>query len=66
MSHCYFCQKNIKEIDFKDTKALSRFISAAGKIKVRKKTHLCARHQKRLAQAIKRARFMALMPYVKE
>ena len=64
--HCYFCQKNIKEIDFKDTKALERFISAAAKIKKRKKTHFCARHQKRFARAIKRARFMALLPYVKE
>jgi len=63
--HCYFCQQNIKEIDFKSTQVLSKFISAAGKIKSRKKTGLCAKHQKHLAQAIKRARFMALMPYTK-
>ena len=64
--HCYFCQKNYQEIDFKEVKTLERFISASGKIKARKKTKLCQRHQKRLAQAIKRARFLALMPYVKE
>jgi small subunit ribosomal protein S18 len=64
--HCYFCQRNIKEIDFKDTQTLNRFISALGKIRPRKKTGLCAQHQKKLAQAIKRARFLALLPYVKE
>jgi len=64
--HCYFCQRNIKEIDYKDTKTLSQFISLSGKIKPRKKTGLCSRHQRRLAQAIKRARFLALLPYVKE
>ena len=64
--HCYFCQRNIKEIDFKDIKALKQFISASGKIKARKKTWLCSFHQRRLAQAIKRARFLALLPYVRE
>ncbi|RLC39877.1 MAG: 30S ribosomal protein S18 [Candidatus Nealsonbacteria bacterium] len=64
--HCYFCQRNIKEIDYKDTKILSQFISLLGKIKPRKKTGLCSRHQRKLAQAIKRARFLALLPYVKE
>lgn len=64
--HCYFCQKNIKEIDFRDTKVLEKFISAAGKIKSRKKTGNCSRHQKKITQAIKRARFLALMPYIKE
>jgi len=64
--HCYFCQRNIKEIDYKDTKTLSQFISLSGKIKPRKKTGLCSRHQRKLAQAIKRARFLALLPYVKE
>jgi len=64
--HCYFCQRNIKEIDFKDTRALRQFISASGKIKTRKKTGLCSFHQRRLSQAIKRARFLALLPYVRE
>jgi small subunit ribosomal protein S18 len=64
--HCFFCQRNIKEIDYKDTKTLNQFISLLGKIKPRKKTGLCSQHQRKLAQAIKRARFLALLPYVKE
>lgn len=64
--HCYFCQRNIKEIDYKETQSLKRFIAASGKIKARKKTGLCGQHQRKMAQAIKRARFLALLPYVKE
>ena len=64
--HCFFCQRNAKEIDFKDTQTLKRFTSASEKIKSRKKTGLCAQHQKRLAGAIKRARFLALLPYTRK
>jgi len=64
--HCYFCQRNIKEIDFKDTQTLQRFTSLLGKIKGRKKTGLCARHQRKIAQAIKRARYLGLLPYLRE
>ncbi|MBU2578660.1 30S ribosomal protein S18 [Patescibacteria group bacterium] len=64
--HCYFCQKNIKDIDFKNTKALESFTSAAGKIKAKEKTKLCSFHQRKTAQAIKRARFLALLDYVKK
>jgi len=60
---CYFCQRNIKEIDFKETEVLKRFLSKQYKIKPRKKTGLCAKHQKQLARAVKRARFLALLPY---
>ncbi|GBD34099.1 30S ribosomal protein S18 1 [bacterium HR34] len=60
---CYFCQKNIKEIDFKDTQLLQKYISAMAKIKHRKKTGNCQFHQKRIAQAIKRARFLGLLPF---
>jgi small subunit ribosomal protein S18 len=63
MQQCYFCQNNIEEIDFKDSGVLLRFMSERYKIKSRKKTGLCARHQKRLATAVKRARYMALIPY---
>jgi len=63
---CYFCQKNTKEIDFRKSKVLEKFTSAAGKIKRRKKTGLCAYHQRRLARAIKRARYLALLAYVKK
>ncbi len=57
---CYFCQKNIKEIDFKNTDALQKFISGMAKIKSRKKTGTCSSHQRKLSQAIKRARFLGL------
>jgi len=60
---CYFCQKNIADIDFKDTATLSRFVSGFYKIKGKKKTGLCSKHQKKIANAVKRARQMGLMAY---
>jgi len=58
---CFFCKKNIREIDFKNTALLKRYISALGKIRPRKKTGLCAKHQRQLAKAIKRARHLGLL-----
>jgi len=58
---CYFCQRNIKEIDFKDSEFLKKFISASGKIKSKKRTGLCSSHQRKLERAIKRARILALL-----
>jgi small subunit ribosomal protein S18 len=63
---CIFCVEKIKEIDFKDTGRLRRFISDRGKIEPRRKTGTCAKHQRRLSVALKRARFMALLPYTGE
>lgn len=60
---CFFCSANQKVIDYKDAETLSKFLSVAAKIKPRKKTGLCAKHQRRLSQAVKRARFLALIPY---
>lgn len=60
---CYFCQQNIQEIDFKEIALLRRFLSSLAKIKSRKKTGLCAAHQRKLAKAIKRARHLGLLPY---
>ncbi len=60
---CYFCSHAIKDVDYKDTQTLQRFISSYGKILPRKKTAVCAKHQRKLAQAIKRARMMALLPF---
>ncbi len=60
---CYFCQHNIKEIDFKETEVLKRFISGLAKIRPKKKTGVCATHQRKLARAIKRARYLGLLPY---
>jgi len=61
---CYFCNQNIDSIDYKDTDLLRQFISAQAKIMPRKRSHLCAKHQRSLASAIKRARFMAFLPFM--
>ena len=60
---CFFCKKNISEILDTDVTVLSKFISSWGKIKRRKETGLCAKHQRKLSKAIKRARIMALLPF---
>jgi small subunit ribosomal protein S18 len=62
--NCYFCQRNIQEIDFKNTTLLKKFLSLSGKIKPRKKTGVCAWHQRRLKKAVKRARYLGLLPYL--
>ncbi len=61
---CYFTKNNIKTIDYKDTELLKRFITANGKIIPRRVTGTNAKYQRMLATAIKRARQMALLPYV--
>ena len=63
---CYFCQRNIKEIDFKNTEVLKKFISGLGKIKPRKKTGLCAKHQRQLSKTIKRARHFGLLSHTEK
>jgi len=60
---CRFCQDKIKTIDYKDEKRLMRFITEQGKIIPRRVTGTCARHQRQLAHAVKRARQIALLPY---
>lgn len=59
---CPFCSEKVR-IDYKDPSRLSKYILAGGKIASRRKTRACAKHQRRLAQAVKRARFLALLPY---
>jgi len=61
---CTFCIKG-EEVDYKDIAKLSRFISEKGKILPRRNTGLCSKHQRKLATAIKRAREMALLPYIR-
>jgi len=63
MRNCYFCRKNIKEIDYKDIETLSRFIDSLGKIKPPRATGNCAKHQRKIARTIKRARIMGLIPF---
>ena len=61
---CAFCRDKIEDIDYKNTEQLHRYISDRGKIAPRRRTGTCARHQRLLAMAIKRARHIALLPYV--
>ncbi len=61
---CFFKQNQINHIDYKDTDILKKFINPHGRILGRKRTGVCAKNQRKLANAIKIARFMALMPYV--
>jgi len=63
---CFFCREKIKEIDYKDADFLRRFLTDRGKIKARRKSAVCARHQRQLAVAIKRARHLALLPFTGE
>lgn len=62
---CVFCGKD-SEIDYKDTAKLKRYVSERGKILPRRITGNCARHQRALTTAIKRARHVALMPYIQD
>ncbi len=64
MKQCYFCTNNIKVIDYKDTESLKRFLDPFAKIVSRKQTGVCAKHQRKLAQAVKHSRFMALIPFI--
>jgi len=61
---CSFCGDKIETIDYKDPAKLRPYISDRGKIEPRRKTGTCAKHQRALARAIKRARHIALLPYV--
>lgn len=63
MQQCNFCSKNIKEIDFRRIGVLKRYVSSQSKIIDPQHTGVCAKHQRKLAKAIKRARRMALLPY---
>ena len=60
---CSFCVDKATEIDYKDVAKLRRYISESGKILPRRMSGTCAKHQRWLATAIKRARQMALLPY---
>ncbi|NQT49495.1 30S ribosomal protein S18 [Candidatus Kuenenbacteria bacterium] len=61
---CHFCQNGIKDIDYKEGTLLRKFTSSYAKIVPRRRSKLCAKHQRKTAEAIKRARFMAILPFV--
>jgi small subunit ribosomal protein S18 len=60
---CYFCKEKIAYVDYKDTAMLRRFVSDRGKIRARRVTGTCQRHQRDIALAVKNSREMALMAY---
>ena len=63
---CAFCRDKVQHIDYKDFQSLRRYLSDKGKIRSRRITGACRRHQNQLARAVKRARELALLPYVSE
>jgi small subunit ribosomal protein S18 len=63
---CAFCVDRVDDIDYKDAGKLRRYLSDRGKIEPRRKTGTCAKHQRRLSVALKRARHLALLPYTGE
>ena len=62
---CFFCSQNLNQIDYKEVEMIKRFTSSQAKIINPKHTGVCAKHERRLAQAIKRARYLGLLPYVR-
>jgi small subunit ribosomal protein S18 len=64
MKNDYFNSNNIAFIDYKDTESLKRFLNPNGRILSRRRTGLTAKNQRSFAEAVKRARFMALLPFV--
>ena len=63
---CPYCRDKVEQVDYKDVGALRRFVSDRGKIRSRRITGACRRHQRQIARAVKRARELALLPYVAE
>ncbi|MBI4193184.1 MAG: 30S ribosomal protein S18 [Candidatus Colwellbacteria bacterium] len=62
---CFFCSQNLVDFDFKNAELLKRFVSSQAKIVNPKHTGTCARHQRLLARAVKRSRFLGLLPFVR-
>jgi small subunit ribosomal protein S18 len=63
---CAFCVDKVDKVDYKDVNLLRRFISEQGQIDSRRRTGTCAKHQRLVTVAVKRARFLALLPYTAE
>ena len=63
---CAFCAEKVTEIDYKDVSRLRKFVSERSKILPRRMTGTCAKHQRELTLSVKRARQVALMPYVSD
>jgi ribosomal protein S18 len=64
--NCFFCKQNIKEIDFKKTDQLKKFLTGLGKIRSKEKSGLCSFHQRKMATAVKQARHLGLLSATKK
>ncbi len=64
MKQDYFSSNNIKHVDYKDIELLKRFLTPSGKIMSKNRTNVTSKNQRKLALAVKRSRFMGLLPYV--
>ncbi len=63
---CPYCKDKVEQVDYKDIATLGKFVSERGKIRSRRLTGACRRHQSQVAVAVKRARELALLPYVND
>jgi len=63
---CYFCNNNFKKLDYKEIELLKRFLSPHARIISKRKTSTCAKHQRKLDAAIKRARHLSLVPFISQ
>lgn len=64
MKHCYFCNNNIRHPDYKEVAVLKNFLDPHARVVGKRQTGLCASHQRKLMTAVKRARFLALLPFI--
>ncbi|HEY4476958.1 MAG TPA: 30S ribosomal protein S18 [Candidatus Paceibacterota bacterium] len=64
MKYCHFCNNNVRHIDYKDVETLKRFLDPHARISSRRRTGVCATHQRKLSLAVKHARFLALLPFI--
>lgn len=60
---CPLCEKGIRQVNYKDETTVARYVTDRGKILPRRMTGMCARHQRQMGTAIKRARYLSLIPY---
>ncbi|MFP4081341.1 MAG: 30S ribosomal protein S18 [Candidatus Aminicenantes bacterium] len=63
---CRFCERKVRDIDYKNVDILKRYVAERGKIAPRRLTGTCAYHQRKLANAIKKARLLGLVPFIEE
>ena len=63
-TQCYFTPNNVKQIDYKDVDILKKFLNPHARMIAGERTGVCSKHQRQLASAVKRARFMGLLPFV--